>query len=333
MAVLYREKEEEKGRLNMKKFMKGCGIAALILLALGLALAITASTVRGRVAIAKAVETVTGGRVHIDFEGLIGWGIQARDSLPNPGYNVDDATSFDSNHRIWEEDVDKFCLGEAVEALKIEAGGCQFHTEISEDGSFYVKAIGIGRFQAYLENGTLYIRGVTGSGSWGSWKSNDITLYVPEGYHYKEADIALGAGELKFDGLEADQITLSVGAGQITAARMKTEALTAEIGLGEIDMKDAEVKSLRASVGMGNLEIEGTVGGNINVSCSMGNVEMRLTGSQEDFNYSLAGALGNIILGSESYSGIGVSKEIDNGAEKKMEVACDAGNITIKFTE
>lgn len=321
----------------MKKFMKGCGIAALILLVLGIALAAAAGTVRGRTTIARVVETVTGGRVSVNFDNFVNWGIQLGDNisgnLPDTGYSIDDAASFDSRYDIWGGDVEKFCLGEDVDALEIEAGGCIFNTQVSGDNSFYVKASDSGKFQAYLENGTLYIRTTTSSRSWNNLNSCKVTLYVPEGYHYREADIELGAGELEFESLDADKISLGVGAGRIIANSLQADSLEMEIGMGQIDMQDVNVKDLKAEIGMGNLMVEGNIDGNVYANCSMGNLELKIMGSQQDFNYKLDGAMGNIDLGSESYSGLGVSKKIDNGARKNMEIECAAGNITISFTD
>lgn len=315
----------------MKKFMKGCAITALIFLALGIALAVAAGTVRGRATIARVVETVTGGRVTVNFDNFINWGIQIGDSLPDPGYDIDDAASFDTRYDIMSGDVEKFSLGEGVEVLKIEAGGCLFNTRASGDDSFYVTASDSGKFQAYLENGTLYIRTTTSSRAWNNWNSCKVTLYVPESYHYREADIELGAGELEFESLNADKISLGVGAGQITANGLKADFLEMEIGMGQIDIKDVNVRDLEAEIGMGNLMVEGNIEGNVDANCSMGNLKLMIKGSQQDFNYKIDGALGNIDLGSESYGGLGVSKRIDNGAQKNMEIGCEAGNITIKF--
>ena len=316
----------------MKKFMRGCAITALIFLVLGIVLAIAAGSVRGRATIARVVEAVTGGRVTVNFDNIIKWGIQIGDSLPDPGYDIDDAASFDTRYDIMSGDVEKFCLGEGVEVLKIEAGGCLFNTRASGDDSFYVTASDSGKFQAYLENGTLYIRTTTSSRAWNDWNSCKVTLYVPEGYHYKEADIELGAGELEFESLDADKISLGVGAGQISANGLRADSLEMEIGMGQIDIRDVNVKDLEAEIGMGNLMVEGNIEGNVDANCSMGNLKLMINGSQQDFNYKLDGALGNINLGSESYGGLGVSKRIDNGAQKNMEIGCEAGNITIKFT-
>ncbi|MDE5589781.1 MAG: DUF4097 domain-containing protein, partial [Acetatifactor sp.] len=251
----------------MKKFMKGCAITALILLALGIALAAAAGTVKGRATIARVVETVTGGRVSVNFDNFINWGIQLGDnisgSLPDTGYRIDDAASFDSRYEIMSGDIEKFCLGEDVEELEIEAGGCIFDTQVSGDNSFYVKASDSGKFQAYLENGTLYIRTTTSSRSWNNWNSCKVTLYVPESYHYREAEIELGAGELEFESLNADKVSLGVGAGQISANGLQADSLEMEIGMGQIDMKDVNVKDLKAEIGMGNLMVEGNIDGNV----------------------------------------------------------------------
>ncbi|MCM1057233.1 MAG: DUF4097 domain-containing protein [Firmicutes bacterium] len=323
----------------MKRFMKGCAITALIFLALGLALVIAAGTVRGRTAIAQVVESVTGGRVSVDIDSLFKWGIRVRDNvsdrLPELDYDIDDATSFDSRHDIWGGDVEKFCLGEEVETLKIEAGGCRFLTQASGDASFYVEVSDAGKFQAYLESETLYIRSTPTSGrlNWGGWENCVVRLYVPEGYHYGEVEIELGAGDMELQGLDADRIALGVGAGRIVANGMKAESLELEVGAGQIYMEDVNVKDMKAEIGMGELRLEGAIEGDVDATCAMGNVEMKLTGSQKDFNYRLSGAMGNIDLGAESYSGIGVSKTIDNGARKDMKIECSAGNIRIMFTD
>lgn len=320
----------------MKKFMKGCAIAALIFLVLGIGLAVAAGTVKGRATIARVVENVTGGRVSMNFDGLFHWGMQVRDditgSLPELDYDIDDATSFNSHYEVYNGDVEKFCLGSSVENLKIEAGGCLFNVEASGDDSFYVEASDCGKFQAYLENGTLYIRTTTSSRSWSKLTGSKVKLYVPEGCHFQEADIDLGAGEMEFADLKAEQILLGVGAGRISANGLQAETLKMEIGAGEIELQDITAKGMEAEVGMGNLQVSGSMEGDVDVSCAMGNVELEFAGSQQDFNYQLAGAMGNIDLGQESYSGLGVSKEFDNGAAKSIKVECSAGNITIRFT-
>lgn len=52
---------------------------------------------------------------------------------------------------------------------------------------------------------------------------------------------------------------------------------------------------------------------------------------QDNFNYSIDCGIGEVILGGESYSSLGVSREIDNDAEKKMELDCGVGQIHVEY--
>ena len=63
----------------------------------------------------------------------------------------------------------------------------------------------------------------------------------------------------------------------------------------------------------------------------MGNIEMTLEGSEEEFNYKLEGSMGNISVGQDSFSGFSSERNIDNHADKEMEIECSMGNITIDF--
>lgn len=320
----------------MKKFMKGCAVTALILVVLGLALAAIGGTAKGGAVISQAVETVTGGRVRINLGNWANWGITVGDrfkeSLDEVDYDINDSIGFSSRYDVQKGDIEKYRLEGTVTNLEIEAGGCSFRVESSGDDYFYVEAENAGKFQAYVESGTLYISTTTGVGTWSELSGSKITLYVPENYSYKEAEIDLGAGILEFPGLKAEEASLDVGAGQIVADSVEVGKLEVNVGMGQIELTNMVVTDLEAEVGMGELIAKGAVEGSIEAECSMGNLELWIEGSQEDFNYELSGAMGSLTLGSESYSGLAHEKKIDNGAGKKMEIECSMGNVTIKFT-
>ena len=60
-------------------------------------------------------------------------------------------------------------------------------------------------------------------------------------------------------------------------------------------------------------------------------MELKLTGEQQDYNYSLSCDVGSIKVGDISVSGLGREKEIDNDADYDMDVSCDVGNIDVIF--
>lgn len=320
----------------MKKFMKVCAIIALILVLVGLALGIAGSTAKGRNTISEVVENVTGGRVRINLNPTDrNWGITIGDdifdSLDEVNYDIKDSVSFDSNYPVLSGDIDKYSLEGTVANLEIEAGGCSFRVKESEDDSFYVEAKGVGKFQTYVENETLYMKTTTVARQWSEISGSKITLYVPANCNFGEIKINLGAGVLEFPNLHAENAALEVGAGQIEADGAEVQRLEINVGMGQIRLTDMNVTDLTAEVGMGELVAKGAVNGNVDAECSMGNLELRIAGKQEDFNYELSGAMGNLTLDGKSYSGFSQEKSIDNGAAKKMELDCSMGNVTVKF--
>lgn len=328
----------------MKKFMKGCAVTALVLFVVGFVLATAASSVRGRTTIEDVVDSVTGGRVHVNLNSLSDWGIRVGHTnmlgwlddwefLEEVDYVVDENIGFDTNYGILKGNVAQYSLGSDIRKLDFEVGACSFTTKPSPDDNFYLEASYAGKLQGYVENGTLYIRSTASVKRWNDLNGCRIVLYVPAGASFDSADIEVGAGRLEFDRLSADEVKLEVGAGQITLTELQTEELEASIGLGQIELKDMEIGTLEAEVGMGDFSAEGALGGDAKVECSMGNVSLKIQGSQRDFNYELSRALGNVTLGSSGSSGFASEKHIDNGADKTIDIDCSMGNVTIRFTE
>lgn len=316
---------------NMKKFMKGCAITALCLIVIGFTFATVAGTVRGRTTIQNVVESVTGGRIRFDLDDLFDeWGLNVFDNID---YSVGDNIGFNRYYSTLSGTIDKYSLGSDINELDIEVGACSFTTKTSTDDNFYIEVKNAGKFQGYVEDATLYIKSSVTGKRWGISNTNEIIIYIPEGAYFDNADIEVGAGMLEFDGLTADRANLEVGAGQITLSDMQVNDLKASVGMGQITLKEMSVENLDAEVGMGQLSAEGLITGDASIECSMGNVILKLEGSQQDFNYELSKAMGNVTLGKESSSGFASERYVDNNSDKTMDIECAMGNVTIRFTE
>lgn len=318
----------------MKKFMKVCGITALVLLILGFVLAFAAGTAEGTKSISEVVERVTKGKVHVnlrDFDDNFGIFIGEEDS--ELLYDIDETKLFDDDYEIFRGDVDKFAVGSGVSKLDIEAGGCAFYLEPSEDSNFYIESSGNGKFQCYIRNETLHIKTSHTLKDWKQYKDFEITLYIPADYTFKEAKVELGAGYLGAPELLAKEMDLTVGAGQIEVSKLVADTCEIEVGMGEILLEGVEVTKMDAEVGMGHLLLEGTILGNVDAECSMGSIEMSLSGREEEFNYNLEAAMGNVSIGNKDYSGLAHDKAIRNSADKTMNIECAMGNIEVNFAD
>ena len=315
----------------MKKLIKTCGIIALILLLAGGVLGVIVWVTKGPEGVREVVDSVTGGRISLNLDPLEEFGGLIRDGLDSVDYDINDATNFSPDHEILTGKIDKYCVGENVQKLDIQAGGCEFRTKASGDDAFYIEATNVGKLQTYMEEDTLIIRTTSGSQKWNDMKGDEIIFYIPENFHYSDICMELGAGKMDMGGLDADHIVLKAGAGQIDAVQLTAQVLEVNVGMGQIDMTDITVQNLYAEVGAGGMTAKGTVKGDAGVKCSVGSLALQLQGSETDFNYHLIGTMGNISLGGQDYSGVGMQRDIDNGAEKSLTVECAMGNIAIRF--
>ncbi len=335
-----------KGKvIIMKKFMKGCAITAAVLCLLGLLLAVAGGTARGSAAISEVVRKVTGGRVTVDFDGAKDWGVVIGEAIENVEivdsidtgilYDINEHSIFGNDHKTYKGDVAKYRLGTGIRDLDIEVGGCVLETLPSGDDSFYVEVEKAYKFQGYVEDDTLYIKASNGAKTWNRMGSCKITLYVPEYFWFGTVDMEMGAGVLEFSDLRAEGgIFLQVGAGQILIDNIQSEVVTLEIGAGEVELKNMEVWGmLSAEVGMGNFEAAGVIMGEVFIECSMGNVNLELADGEQDYNYNLECAMGNIDIGDRSYSGLAKEMTLDNCAWTTVDIKCAMGNVTVTFAE
>lgn len=306
---------------------------AAVMLVLGSALAFTASTVRGSEAISRMVDSVTGGRVYVNWSKWgRPWGIYVKDRW---NYSVDLSDLYDYNHEILRGDVSEYTLGSDVERLDIELGGYIFNTAFSDDDNFYVTTDNVDRIQCYTEKGVLKLKAVNTTSylGVGSIDERQITLYMPKDRFLESVELELGAGQVTLDGINAGEVSLEVGAGQIFVHNIRVKELEVSVGAGQVEFRGVDVDELNAEIGLGELAGVADVQKSAELECAMGNMELTLMGSQQDFNYQLEVAAGNIEVGRNSYSGLAHEQKIHNGADKDISIECSMGNITILFEE
>ena len=125
--------------------------------------------------------------------------------------------------------------------------------------------------------------------------AGSITIYVPKGMVFDSAELTVGAGSMGIENLRTRELDMEVGAGSIVADRIDAEELS--------------------------------------LSCGMGGVEMTAKGNEQDYNYDLDVGMGSIAIGGGEFGGMAIEKQVDNDAQKNMELECGMGSIKIYFEE
>lgn len=295
----------------MKKFMKTCGILALVMILLGIVLTSIGAITAGPTVISSVKNYISDGIAKLDS------GVR---------FNVESDMDFDNDAPVQSGNVVQTYGAEEITGLDVEIGTCQLKILPSEDQNLYVRAESAGSYQGYVSDGTLHLKAISSTGLGASLSTEDntinldlqapgceITLYVPTDFYFEEVKVSLGAGSVA------------------SSTLWRAGELELELAAGEIELSNLEVVSLNAQVGAGTLTYNGSVLGNADVECGMGDIELELSGAETDFNYDVEVAAGDVIIGRESFGGIAGERSINNNASKNINVECAMGTVDITF--
>ena len=135
--------------------------------------------------------------------------------------------------------------------------------------------------------------------------------------------------------VKLQELEIEMGAGTVYLNRdIETEKLSVEMGAGEFDSKNpVTAEEADLEIGTGSMTFADLSAKKISGECGLGELDLTMTGTQEDYNYDLECGVGNLDVGSDSYSGLGREKSISNtGADRKLDLECGMGNVSVNFS-
>jgi len=247
-------------------------------------------------------------------------------------YDINEQTIFTDEAEILSGNIGKYPVADSsVAKLDIELGGCTFDIVYSDDDSFYIEGTNTGKFQIYQKGSTLHVKGVKTTTEWNEINKCTITLYVPKDYTYQDFVMEFGAGTVTIEKLDADKADITIGAGQVTIDEFTVSDACFEVGAGYVELNTFEVEKLKVIIGAGGFSGSGSISQKGELECVAGSISLNLDGSQDDYNYNMTSVAGAIDLNGHSYSGLAMEREIDNNANKKLQISCSVGNVEITF--
>ena len=147
-------------------------------------------------------------------------------------------------------------------------------------------------------------------------KTRKVCISYPEDVKLQELEIEMGAGTVYLNrDIETEKLSVEMGAGEFDSKNPVTaEEADLEIGTGSMTFADLSAKKISGE-------------------CGLGELDLTMTGTQEDYNYDLECGVGNLDVGSDSYSGLGREKSISNtDADRKLDLECGMGNVSVNFS-
>ncbi len=318
----------------MKKFLKGCGITALIFLIIGILFTTMVYFTKGGHFLRDTIE-----------DSLEKWGMQRTTkildkyvyeydndrsldiTLGDTLFNIDDNMIFNSVHEIYKGTIEKE-FSEEIDDLKIEVGGCKFEIRESADDTFRLEGKKVEKLQVYVEDRTLHLQSLTRRINWKSNKNNcTITLWIPKGYEFDEAELSFGATEVDFGNIVAKKVELDVGASDVRG-KITAEEVKASVGAGQLQLDDMEITNLEVTADAGSFYGRGRINGNAKVMCAAGSADLELDGEYEDYNYEIECVGSTITVGDRSYY---KETNINNNSAREIELEASVGSIDVIF--
>ena len=308
----------------MKKWMKGTGIAALVMIAAGGILMLGGGLLGGRQG----------------MEGLVARGLLQVSAAEKQESGI----VFDSGHEIWSGEFTQKLDAlpeDGAGRLELETANVSVNILEAEGETASVEGDEIYRAQVYAEDGTLYVRAdsearqvkwLFGGGRRSNETVGELTLYLPKGFSFEKTDLTVGAGDVTMDELDTRHLFCNVGMGALDIGKLAAQDAEIYLGMGDISLQDAVLSDMTADIGMGSLYMNGTISGDLTGTCGMGSMLMELSGEESDHDYEVAASMGSVQIGSREYSGMSACWNSDNEAAGLFDLDVSMGTVEIYFT-
>ncbi len=266
----------------MKKFMKSCGITALILIVIGLGLGMSGRAVAGQDTIREVVEEMTGGRIRMDRGSWWGWQIAsfgrrsertdlvdfvgvaeqecAVDNEYFYGYDFDDGYDSDDGYFVdWPfEGEDGVCF----------EGTYDINDAFDFEDDFKILNGNVSTYcpGTNIQNLDIEMGGV----SFYTEESADDKIYLEASNVYKfqsyVEDGTLYIKAISNDGLRntlckvilyvpqdyaLQEVEIEVGAGEMLLSWLNTQEVDIEVGAGSIFLENVKAREMDVEIGAG----------------------------------------------------------------------------------
>ena len=163
-----------------------------------------------------------------------------------------------------------------------------------------------------------------------SWKKNNytLTIYIQNNIFFVKTTITTGAGKIKIEELNTNDMHFEMGAGQVIIDKLNVLSSTEiEGGAGKINIKSATINNLKLNMGVGKIDFTGIISGKSKIEAGIGSLNINLEDKEKNYKLYLEKGLGSIKVNNEKQSN---NSTYGNGSNY-IKIEGGIGDINIKF--
>ena len=199
-----------------------------------------------------------------------------------------------------------------VQTIKLELNNADVDFIESDDENIEIDAKQIyNKFRIYREDNCIIVKQPH---YFINKAKASVSIYVPKNTLLKQIKVEVGAGTVRMNELNAQNIKLETGAGSLKVDKIETNQLSVKTGMGDTKIKQALCDQLDIDLGMGD-------------------VKVGLQNKIEEYGYNVSVGLGNVDLGNNKFSGAAQERFRYQSKDKKIDIDCGMGNVSISEME
>lgn len=309
----------------MKGFLKFCGTVISICLLLGIVL-IGIGIIQG--GLPETLSKIANGDYSFTedtFKPVIDFFCQGEEDDWN-------SNAFNKNYPVIKDasETKEYELTNTKE-LVLDLGGVNVVMEEADVSACVVEFAEIQKYQAYEEEGILYIKAIN-SNVVGKIKGK-LHIKIPKDKSWEAVTLSAGAGTFELSNITCNDFKVEIGAGTLNINDVNCGELECQLGAGSVEFTDTVVKKdAKFDAGAGQTKFTGKLGGDLKAVCAAGEMIITLKDTvEEEHNYKLICAAGSLKAGSMELGGLAGEKKVDNDASTTYDITSTAGSFVLKF--
>ncbi len=247
-------------------------------------------------------------------------GNQLKQMVRDGKFSFDLADEWEDHHVENQHGYGSHHISDSCRALDVKFGAGVLEIVYGDVTEIQVEQQNIEGLQVEVQKGTLYISGnknvdVDVFIGTNNFEDRYLKVTLPKNCSFEEVDLEIGASRANINGLMANDMEIVVGAGQADIMDVTAKNLDLKVGAGEVNVYNLIIDNLETEVGLGEVNFE-------------------VCGKESDYNYNVECGMGEVVVGTRSYGGVGAKQNVmNNNAVKSMEIECGMGKVSVAFKE
>ena len=220
-------------------------------------------------------------------------------------------------------DLKTYAVSEDITSLKVTINAADF--TIKSDDAFSVES-NLSNLTVQEKNGTLVITEKKKSGL--NYNDAVLTLCIPEGFKFEEAQLTTGAGMLTVETLSAKKLQMELGAGEVNIQQLNADS-KAKIsgGAGALTISSGVLNDLDVKMGIGEMNLTAALLGSSELDYGIGEANLTLLGSKDDYRLELEKGIGDIRVEDQSMR----NDSVYGSGMNEVEITGGIGAVYIVF--